>query len=147
MEQRYGTNQEQTVLFAAPHAAPAEGTEPWLCSKHDSSRLVKWIIATRAARRQFFDEHLFADPAWDMLLELYSLECDGRRISVSKLSIAAGVPCTTTLRWIDKLESEGLIIRAPDPLDGRRVWIGLSRSGLETMHSYVEQVATEGMRS
>jgi DNA-binding MarR family transcriptional regulator len=95
-------------------------------------------------RAQFFDEHLFADPAWDILLELYALECEGRRVSVSKLSVAAGVPCTTTLRWSDKLEADGLVVRFDDPVDGRRVWIELSERGLKTMKSYVEHVAGGG---
>ena len=83
------------------------------------SRAARSIIQARAARRRFFDSELFADPAWDMLLELYALEGEGLRISVSKLSLAAGVPCTTALRWLDKLESESLLVREEDPTDGR----------------------------
>jgi DNA-binding MarR family transcriptional regulator len=109
------------------------------------SAFVRRIIDARALRRQYFDEQLFADPAWDMLLELYALDCEGHRISVSKLSVAAGVPCTTTLRWIDKLESESLIVRAPDPLDARRVWVALSPAGVTTMRSYIERVAAVGL--
>jgi DNA-binding MarR family transcriptional regulator len=110
-----------------------------------ASAFVRRIIEARAIRRKFFDEQLFADPAWDMLLELYALECEGHRISVSKLSVAAGVPCTTTLRWIDKLESECLIVRAPDPLDARRVWVALSPTGARTMRSYIERVSAVGL--
>ena len=108
------------------------------------SRFVRRIIEARAMRREFFEEQLFADPAWDMLLELYALDCEGRRVSVSKLSVAAGVPCTTTLRWIDKLESESLVIRAPDPLDARRMWVALSPAGVRAMRSYIERVSRVG---
>jgi DNA-binding MarR family transcriptional regulator len=110
-----------------------------------AAMFARCVIDARAARRKFFDSDLFADPAWDMLLELYALECEGRRISVSKLSVAAGVPCTTTLRWIDKLESESLVIRAADPLDARRMWIGLSDVGFERMRAYIEQVFGVGL--
>lgn len=110
-----------------------------------SARFARWLIRMRATRFQFFNDHLFSDPAWDMLLELYALECEGRRISVSKLSVAAGVPCTTTLRWIDKLESESLIVRADDPFDARRVWIGLSERGVEAMRDYVDEVSAGGL--
>jgi len=91
-------------------------------------------------RRQAFAADLFADPAWDMLLELYAIKCEDRRISISKLSFAAGVPSTTALRWIDKLEVEGLVVRTEDPMDARRVWIALSPSGLAAMDSYLRRI-------
>ncbi|WP_156029809.1 winged helix DNA-binding protein [Sphingomonas sp. URHD0057] len=91
-------------------------------------------------RSEFFGAELFADPAWDMLLELYALACETRRVSVSKLSLAAGVPTTTALRWIEKLEAEGLVVRANDPLDARRVWVALSNAGHSAMQAFVEEV-------
>jgi DNA-binding MarR family transcriptional regulator len=102
---------------------------------------VRSIIKARALRRELFDGDLFADPAWDMLLELYALTCEGVRISVSKLSFAAGVPATTASRWIDKLEAERLVVRSEDPLDARRIWIALSDSGYSAMELFVERIA------
>lgn len=132
-----GTGPEHASLFSDGRIRTAKGAS-------DSS-FVRRVIDARAVRRQFFDSTLFADPAWDVLLELYALECEGHRISVSKLSVAAGVPCTTTLRWIEKLESESLVVRSADPLDGRRVWIGLSDLGLEAMGAYIEKVMAVGL--
>ena len=106
-----------------------------------SGKFVRSIIKARSARRQFFDGSLFSDPAWDILLELYALKCEGLRVSVSKLSVAADVPCTTALRWIDKLETELLIVRADDPFDGRRSWVELSDGGVAVMHRYLRQIA------
>jgi hypothetical protein len=105
-----------------------------------NARLVRSIIKARALRRELFDGDLFADPAWDMLLELYALTCEGGRISVSKLSFAAGVPATTALRWIDKLEAEGLVVRFEDPFDARRVWISLSDAGYSAMETFAERI-------
>jgi DNA-binding MarR family transcriptional regulator len=121
-------------------------------SGHDASRerplrqardaqFVRSIIRARALRREIFNPDLFADPAWDMLLELYALTCEGGRISVSKLSFAAEVPATTALRWIDKLDAEGLVVRFEDPLDARRIWISLSDSGYSAMECFVERVS------
>jgi DNA-binding MarR family transcriptional regulator len=75
-----------------------------------------------------------------MLLELYAIKCEGRRVSTSKLSIAAGVPSTTALRWIDKLEAEELVVRTVDPMDARRIWIALSATGIAAMESYLERI-------
>lgn len=130
---------------APPSAASKRGAFQSLFSKSEqpaeiSSQFVRSIINARMKRRQFFDEGLFADPAWDMLLELYALECEGRSISISKLSFAAGVPGTTALRWIDKLEEKMLIVRTDDALDGRRTWVALSEHGFATMRLYLEQI-------
>jgi DNA-binding MarR family transcriptional regulator len=121
-----------SVNDVAAGAAPAALTSP---------QRVTEILKARAARRKFFNEQLFADPAWDMLLELYALKCEDLRISVSKLSHAAGVPGTTALRWIDKLEQELLLFRKEDPLDGRRIWIELSDKGLERMRAYLQHLS------
>lgn len=106
----------------------------------DLAGLVRGIISARAARRRFFGDELFADPAWDILLELYTFRSSQQRTSVSKLCLTAGVPTTTALRWIEKLHSDGLVERQPDPLDGRRVWISLSERGYEAMTSYLEAI-------
>lgn len=109
-------------------------------SMPSSPKFVRRVIAARAARRQFFTADLFADPAWDILLELYALHCEQQRTSVSKLCVAVAVPATTALRWIDRLESDGLLDRSPDPLDARRIWVSLSVKGLHAMNSYVEHI-------
>lgn len=105
-----------------------------------SSQYIRRVIAARAARRQFFSSELFADPAWDILLELYALHCEQQRTSVSKLCIAVAAPATTALRWIDRLHTDGLLARSADPLDGRRIWVSLSPSGLRAMESYLHEL-------
>jgi predicted transcriptional regulator len=63
---------------------------------------------------------LFADPAWDMLLDLLQAEIAQHRVPVSSLCIAAAVPATTALRWIKTMTDVGLFKRRADPHDGRR---------------------------
>lgn len=101
-----------------------------------SPEFVRRVLRARVARREFFSDDLFADPAWDILLELYALRCEQRRTSVSKLCIAAAVPTTTALRWMEKLLSDGLIEREPDKNDGRRSWVAISDKGFEALASY-----------
>lgn len=104
-----------------------------------SARFVRSILDARRRRDRFFDSDLFADPAWDILLELYALELAQERVSVSKLCMAAGVPATTALRWITKMEQDGLLNRHDDPLDGRRSWIALSEKASEAMKRYFDE--------
>ena len=103
-------------------------------------RLVRAIQAARRRRDALFTPELFADPAWDMLLELYALHLEQKRVSVSSLCIAAYVPPTTALRWVAKLEEEGLAERTEDSTDGRRTWIELSGRGIERMERYFEML-------
>jgi DNA-binding MarR family transcriptional regulator len=83
---------------------------------------------------------LFADPAWDMLLELYVAQLSQRRMTVSRLSEASGVPPTTALRWIETLVRHGLAERRNDPLDGRRVYISLSVKGCSAIQDYLDSL-------
>jgi DNA-binding MarR family transcriptional regulator len=99
------------------------------------------FIRARAQRKKFFDADLFSDPAWDILLELYASEMSQHRISVSKLCFAVNVPTTTVLRWLALLERQGLVVRQPDPMDGRRVWVSISPAGLEKMEGYFDSLA------
>ena len=102
------------------------------------SRLVRAVQTARRRREALFAPTLFADPAWDMLLELYAIRLEQRKISVSSLCYAAYVPLTTALRWVAKLESDGLAVRRQDPSDARRFWIDLSDRGMEAMCRYFE---------
>ena len=106
-----------------------------------SPQFVRQVIAARAARRRFFSADLFADPAWDILLELYALHREQQRTSVSKLCVAVAAPATTALRWIEKLQSEELVIRSADPLDARRIWVAISPKGLRAMESYLQELS------
>lgn len=67
------------------------------------------------------------DPVYDALFHLYIAEEEGRPMSVSAVAPMIRVPSTTWLRWVSLMEEAGLVVRQPDPADGRRCWIGLSR--------------------
>ena len=100
---------------------------------------VRSVIKARRAREAFLPAHLFADPAWDMLLELYAAELDQVRMATSNLCEASAVPATTALRWISTLEKESLIERQSDPLDARRIFVRLSSNGLRSMEAYFQR--------
>lgn len=99
----------------------------------NSARALK---RARALRNDYFDADLFADPAWEILLELYVCSVTQQRIAVSKIAFVLNIPSTTVLRWVATLVDRGLIIRSPDPTDGRRTWASLSSLGLQKMETY-----------
>ncbi|WP_243444702.1 winged helix DNA-binding protein [Sphingosinicella humi] len=99
---------------------------------------IRAIIRARRLRDQYFHSDLFADPAWDMLLDLFAARLAQERVAVSSLCIAAAVPPTTALRWIKGLCEHGLFERSADPEDGRRVFIGLSDEAAAAMEAYLK---------
>ena len=105
-----------------------------------SLETVRQVIRARRLRSRFFDEELFADPAWDMLLDLLQAEISQHRVPVSSLCIAASVPATTALRWIKTMTDAGLFRRRSDPHDGRRVFVELAPKASEAMRSYFAEV-------
>lgn len=103
-------------------------------------RLVRQIIANRQRRARFFAADLFADPAWDMLLDLTAAHGEGRQVSVTSLCIAAGVPATTALRWLTQMVETGMFQRVADPADRRRVFIELSEPAKAGMAGFFESL-------
>ena len=119
------------------HAASRGWTaEPDAAVATVSAREVRQVIRQHRLRDEFFDSELFADPAWDMLLDLYAAKLDRGRVSVSSLCIASAVPATTALRWIKNLTDSGVFIRTEDPHDGRRIFVALSEDSTAAMHRY-----------
>ena len=99
---------------------------------------VRDLLRARRIRADFLPGDLFADPAWDMLLDLLAARLEQERVSVSSLCIAAAVPPTTALRWIRTLTDKGLVERQDDPQDGRRIFIGLAQHTAEALLRWFE---------
>jgi hypothetical protein len=98
---------------------------------------VRAMLRLRRLRNNYFSSELFADPAWDMLLDLTAAQLEGEKVAVSSLCIAAAVPATTALRWIKTMCDAKLFERHADPLDGRRIFIGLSSGASQAMQAYL----------
>jgi hypothetical protein len=127
------------------------GAVPLTASPEDAdagivdAAFVRSIIRARRLRDQYLRGGLFADPAWDMLLDLMAARQEGQRVAVSSLCIAAAVPATTALRWIKALTDQGLFVRSADPQDGRRVYIELSDQAAAAMGAYLATIQRSGL--
>ncbi|MDE8651821.1 response regulator transcription factor [Novosphingobium album (ex Liu et al. 2023)] len=109
------------------------------------SATLRAIIASRALRNRFFPSQMFADPAWDILLDLTRAKLDGQQVSVSSVCIAASVPMSTALRWVRQMTEAGLLRRWTDPKDRRRDLIALTDTTAAHMRDYL--AAVHGMLS
>lgn len=103
---------------------------------------LRTIIAARGLRSRFFPSELFADPAWDILLDLTRAKLENQQVSVSSVCIAASVPMSTALRWVRQMTDAGLLRRWTDPKDRRRDLIALTDTTAAHMRDYLGSVHT-----
>ncbi|MGZ8337068.1 MAG: hypothetical protein ACXWU1_10445 [Allosphingosinicella sp.] len=96
-------------------------------------RMAKCIYQMRRSRELHFHQELFSEPAWDLLLYLYVRTREGRTTCVSGACRGAAAPPTTALRWLARLEGDGLIERETDRKDGRRSHVRLSTAAMAAM--------------
>src|SRR5207244_3498273 len=74
----------------SPSPRPVEAT-PATNLPQLSAETIRAVIRARRLRSRYFPEELFADPAWDMLLDLLQAEISQLRVPVARLCIAAAV--------------------------------------------------------
>ena len=98
------------------------------------ARLVaRSALALRRRRERALGEQLFAEPAWDMLLDLYVRQSEGLRTTVSSACIGAAAPATTALRHLVVLEEHALVERHPAPGDARMSFVRLGQRTFDEM--------------
>ena len=100
--------------------------------------LARRYLAARRRRGEMVGYDLFADPAWDMLLDLFAAKVEGRRVSVSSACIASCCPTSTAIFWIRKLQTSGLIERRPDARDRRRTHVEITPAASTAIEQWLQ---------
>jgi DNA-binding MarR family transcriptional regulator len=113
---------------------PGTGKEPAVVHAQ-----VRDLIDLRLSRHRLFEDNLFFDPVWDMLLELYAAKLAGRCLSLADLCILSRVPTSTALRWVELLERNGWVTRKTSSNDGARCLVMLSSKALAAMEQFFSQ--------
>lgn len=117
-----------------------EAAETREADRNERAEFATRLYRSRRLRGKYFTDALFADAAWDILLLLYSLEAEGKRVSVSAACASAGVPESTGHRWIERLIKATLIVRERHPSDRRVSWVRLSDRTLKAMDDYFDDL-------
>lgn len=94
------------------------------------------IQFSRNLRRKELDESILGEPAWDILLALFVIDNDKRRLSIGELARTTHIPQTTMVRWVTALEERELAKKRPNPFDQRVVHVELTDKGRRSMESY-----------
>ncbi|MET0308320.1 MAG: MarR family winged helix-turn-helix transcriptional regulator [Sphingomonas sp.] len=125
-------------LFRSPSGAPRVTVAKVPSSPTPGEKAAAVYHARRVRDGVFGDSaHLFTDPAWDMMLNLFISQEESRQVSVNHARAASGVPPTTALRWIGILTASGMIVRRADPTDRRRCYLELSARGDAMMREWL----------
>jgi hypothetical protein len=77
------------------------------------------LYRNRRERNRHFDDSLFAEPGWDILLDLFIANEEDKSVSVSSACIGAAVPAATALRHLGMMQQKGLVERRAHPRDAR----------------------------
>lgn len=97
-------------------------------------------IRRRLLRRQLIgSEELFGEPAWEILLDVFVHECEGKLLAITSTCATAGIPMSSGLRLIHKLCEAGILRRIPDQFDGRRCFVRLQPAAYDRMRAYFSE--------
>lgn len=127
---------DETARLLREHPAAAFEQAPVVAQAGAGAVLIRAKLAVERQRRSYFPLAP-ADPAWTMLLELYSAHLEGRQFHQARLGLASGVAKTTALRLTRRFLEAGLCVSGRDPADRRLLLIELSDSAAERMSDYL----------
>ena len=99
------------------------------------------LLRQAKMREKYLPKELLGEPAWNILLDLCIQFAGGAKVSSTSLCIAADCPQSTALRYLAKLEGEGLIEREDSPMDGRVTLYGLTKQGVIAMGRLLESMS------
>lgn len=91
-----------------------------------------------------FPKNVFRDSAWDIMLELFIVAEEGRRMCVKDTMAVSGDSATGTIRRIEGLEEANLVVRRYDPIDHRRMLVELTGKGRAAMVSFLHHLFEVG---
>lgn len=113
--------------------------------KHDPIGVARAIISDRRRRELIFNSGMFGEPAWVILLTLFVMDQQGPRLTIGRLAQEARCAQTTALRWLEYLESDGLIVRQEHPSDARKTFVRLTNKAGDALREYLSQTATNSI--
>lgn len=119
--------------LAAPHRR--------LFSQPRTEVYVEAILLLHRSRAAVFRSHLFSDPAWDLLLQLYAAELDHRDCSLSELIEAVAMPKSVVARWITALVDAGLVVSNGNPQKADCLSISITPDAAARMERLIAQWA------
>lgn len=95
------------------------------------------LYAERRRRDAHFPPALFGEPAWDLLLAMFTAREKGHAMILCRAYKAAGVSDTTGRRLLDRMEEEGLISRRRAPRSRKMRIVELTDHAVELLVEFL----------
>jgi hypothetical protein len=100
------------------------------------------LYTNRRKRAAFLDCRIdIGDPAWDIMLALFSHATGCRPIRMDELIEETGLPEIAVRRYAAQLCEAGLALQKPDQAGSESNRIGLSRAGMKRIRAVLEESA------
>lgn len=129
------------TMITAARSEPQEEASVSCQAVQLATRIYKFRRRRDARTDELFGRGLFADPAWDMLLDLFIHNAQGINVSVTSACVGSNAPPTTALRHLAEFERRGMVERRQHPTDGR-VWLAnLTIEAMAMMHEILRDFA------
>ena len=74
-----------------------------------SASLAAAMLEFRRTRSSILPPELFAEPAWDLLLELFIADAEGRRLTARQVCIRSGIAPSVMSHWLKHLPQSGFV--------------------------------------
>jgi FixJ family two-component response regulator len=129
-------------LIAQLRTAKQQAIQPAGTGKENLAKQIQDFISNRQKRSKFFPDEALCDASWNILLDLALAYTQNKSVPVSSACIASEAPISTALRRVRDLCNAGLVLRWPDPDDGRRDLLALSESCFESIEAFFSLHAT-----
>lgn len=92
------------------------------------------ILKFRRIRSEILPPELFAEPGWDLLLELFVADANGHRIAARAVGDRNKIPPTVLSRWLIHLTQIGFVVGDGDgDLDDLLTLSGKALDAIETV--------------
>jgi hypothetical protein len=123
------------------YRTPAPGLDD---TAEDRERARAWaerLYAERRRRDAHFPPDLFGEPAWDLLLAMFTARERGQAMILCRAYRVAGVSDTTGRRLLDRMETDGLITRRRAPRSRKMRLVELTDRAVELLLQYLARGA------
>lgn len=108
------------------------------------NKLARDVFNVSHERNEALADQCCPDPQWNMLLDLVVAKTESRRVDVTGLCIASGVPATTALRHIERMHQTGLVKRQICAGDKRRNWIEITPRAMDATEGLLRKMYKAG---
>ena len=75
-----------------------------------SATIAAAMLEFRRTRLRILPSELFAEPAWDLLLELFIADAEGRRMTARQVCVRSGIAPSVMSHWLRHLSQSGYVI-------------------------------------